>query len=172
MSDNLLEIGNRCPENLRDNTIGIVIVTYNSADIISECLESLFNSRGVNIRVVVVDNNSQDETCNSVRLWASGAVPFTRPVDSPLPPHETVGKPIDYAEGATVAVAFEHEQPMLEDPFNSADRLSVALSHLAVSSAVHPARATARRARGSPALPRAAHPGESPRRPSASRYGS
>src|ERR1700723_208586 len=41
---------------------GVVIVTYNSADMIERCLKSCGD-----LPVVVVDNASQDTTCNLVR---------------------------------------------------------------------------------------------------------
>ncbi len=41
---------------------GVVIVTYNSADMIERCLKSCGE-----LPVVVVDNASQDATCNLVR---------------------------------------------------------------------------------------------------------
>lgn len=50
---------------IKNNRIGIVIVTFNSEKTISECLNSIFkNTDGV--EVVVVDNNSQDETARVV----------------------------------------------------------------------------------------------------------
>ena len=44
--------------------IGLVIVTYNSADVLDDCLESLdAGAKGVNLAdVVVVDNASRDES--------------------------------------------------------------------------------------------------------------
>ncbi|GAA2364629.1 glycosyltransferase family 2 protein [Dactylosporangium salmoneum] len=44
-------------------SIAIVIVTYNSAEVLPGCLASLLPSEGVDItRVVVVDNNSRDDS--------------------------------------------------------------------------------------------------------------
>ena len=37
-------------------TLGVVVVTFNAADIIQDCLESLLASRGVQLAIVVVDN--------------------------------------------------------------------------------------------------------------------
>ena len=45
--------------------VGIVIVTYNSQDVIGDCLDACLRFAG--IRVVVVDNNSQDATLDHVR---------------------------------------------------------------------------------------------------------
>lgn len=45
--------------------VGIVVVTYNSEEVISECLEACLRLAGV--RVVVVDNHSEDATVEEVR---------------------------------------------------------------------------------------------------------
>ena len=45
--------------------VGIVVVTYNSQDVIGDCLDACLRFSG--IRVVVVDNNSQDATLDHVR---------------------------------------------------------------------------------------------------------
>jgi N-acetylglucosaminyl-diphospho-decaprenol L-rhamnosyltransferase len=46
---------------------GVVVVTYNSADTIDRCLDACGN-----LPVVVVDNASEDKTCELVRRRASG----------------------------------------------------------------------------------------------------
>lgn len=43
-------------------SVGVVIVAYNSADIIAPCLESLRRASSRPLHVVVVDNNSSDDT--------------------------------------------------------------------------------------------------------------
>jgi GT2 family glycosyltransferase len=50
--------------------IGVVIVVYNSADVILDCLESLFSQEGLDLRVVVVDNASPDDSVDRIRAWA------------------------------------------------------------------------------------------------------
>lgn len=50
--------------------IGVAIVTFNSADVILDCLDSLFASRDAVLRVVVTDNCSSDETVPLIRDWA------------------------------------------------------------------------------------------------------
>lgn len=52
-------------------SIGIAIVAFNSADVILGCLDSLFASQGANLRVVVTDNLSGDETVALIRNWAA-----------------------------------------------------------------------------------------------------
>lgn len=74
--------------------IGVVIVSFNSGEFIDECLESLFASEGVDVRVVVVDNQSTDDSCATIRDWASGQVPFSRRTESPLAPAPVVPKPV------------------------------------------------------------------------------
>ena len=45
-----------------DPSVGVCIVTFNSAAYIQRCLESLFAQQGVHLEVVVVDNASTDQT--------------------------------------------------------------------------------------------------------------
>ena len=52
-------------------TLGVAIVAFHSADVILPCLDSLFASRGVMLRVVVTDNASDDEAVTLVRDWAA-----------------------------------------------------------------------------------------------------
>lgn len=80
--------------------IGVVIVAFNSADFIDECLESLFAAGHSSLRVVVVDNHSGDKSCDVVRDWASGQIPFQRRAQSPLPPASIVAKPVALTEAA------------------------------------------------------------------------
>lgn len=51
--------------------IAVIIVTYNSADVIRNCLESLVHSEGETLRIVIVDNASTDATIQVVRDWAA-----------------------------------------------------------------------------------------------------
>lgn len=76
------------------SALGVVIVGFNSAPVIAECLESLFASEGAELAVVVVDNASSDDTIGVVERWASGAAPFAAapacpvkiaPVAKPVP---------------------------------------------------------------------------------------
>jgi hypothetical protein len=45
-----------------DRTVGVVIVTYNSADVVGACLGSLLGAASTPMQVVVVDNDSSDDT--------------------------------------------------------------------------------------------------------------
>lgn len=56
-----------------DTAIGIVIVTYDSAEIIGSCLESLKGATSRAFHIVVVDNNSTDGTADLVSRIAPDA---------------------------------------------------------------------------------------------------
>lgn len=64
------------------NNLGIVVVAYNAADVIRDCLETLL-AASAGARVVVVNNASTDDTFKVLEDWRSGrdgyiagAVPF------------------------------------------------------------------------------------------------
>jgi N-acetylglucosaminyl-diphospho-decaprenol L-rhamnosyltransferase len=51
---------------------GVVVVTYNSGDVIGRCLDACIrNAASAPLPLVVVDNGSQDSTCQEVRKRAS-----------------------------------------------------------------------------------------------------
>jgi GT2 family glycosyltransferase len=91
-------------------TLGVVVVTFNSADVILECLESLLASTGVCLRIVVVDNGSTDGTPALLRDWATGGA---RPAGSPLPfALPPVARPL---------VLYDHVPPVVVGPDSSPD---------------------------------------------------
>lgn len=51
--------------------IAVVIVTYNSEDVIRNCLDSLERSEGEALRVVICDNASTDATVQVVQEWSA-----------------------------------------------------------------------------------------------------
>ena len=53
------------------STLGVAIALYASADVIGDCLDSLLASRAAQLRVVLVDNASPDDSCEVVRQWAA-----------------------------------------------------------------------------------------------------
>lgn len=77
--------------------IGLVIVTYRAAGFIADCLESVLASRYPDLRIVVVDNASPDETVQAVRQWAAGAEPALRP-DWPFAADHRAPRPVDLVE--------------------------------------------------------------------------
>ncbi|MEI2726451.1 MAG: glycosyltransferase family 2 protein [Verrucomicrobiota bacterium] len=50
-------------------TVTVIIVTYNSASCIRECLASVIAQTNVTAEIIVVDNASQDDTVNVVRSF-------------------------------------------------------------------------------------------------------
>lgn len=64
--------------------LGVVVVTFNAADVILDCLESLLAATGVDLRVVIVDNASTDGTGALLRDWAAGRQIYQAPPDLPF----------------------------------------------------------------------------------------
>ena len=77
-------------------TIGVVVVTFDSAPVIAECLESVFASKDADVAVVVVDNDSTDSTVQVIEDWASGRVQLAAREDCPIQPLGPVAKPVHY----------------------------------------------------------------------------
>lgn len=91
--------------------LGVVIVTFNSADVISECLDTLFAASDVDLRVVVVDNDSTDGSENIVMEWAAGSGPFCRQTSSPLSGKPCAKRPIAF-EVRTVSETSQPRMPL------------------------------------------------------------
>ncbi|MFA9232134.1 MAG: glycosyltransferase family 2 protein [Microgenomates group bacterium] len=64
--------------------LGVAIVSFNSADVIIDCLESLLRAEGVALEIVVVDNSSTDDTLAVLREWLAGTLNWTPPADCPF----------------------------------------------------------------------------------------
>ena len=64
--------------------LGVVIVTFNSADVILDCIESLLAAEGVQLTITIVDNGSTDATLPLLRKWADGLVPEPLSADIPF----------------------------------------------------------------------------------------
>jgi GT2 family glycosyltransferase len=85
--------------------LGVVLVAYNSADVILDCLETLFAAAladGTELRVVVVDNASPDDGVVAIRAWAAGSHPYVPPTDLPFP-HLAMPKPLPADTLETIA---------------------------------------------------------------------
>lgn len=108
--------------------LGVVLVAYDSADVIIDALESLFaaaQSDQVALRVVVVDNASPDDSVERIRAWQSGESAYSAPVDLPFSAPPVVAKPISepllqilraghnggFAAGVNLGVAALFSQP-------------------------------------------------------------
>lgn len=65
--------------------LGVVVVTYDAAEVILDCLHSLCRSEGVALRVVVVDNASTDGSAALVRDWLAGRRPYAPDPALPVP---------------------------------------------------------------------------------------
>ena len=63
--------------------LGVVIVTFNSADVILDCIESLLAAQDVELTIVIVDNGSTDDTVPLLRKWAAGLV--LEPLSADIP---------------------------------------------------------------------------------------
>lgn len=65
-------------------TLGVVVVSFNSGDVICDCLETLLAVTDVALRIVVVDNGSPDDSLAVIKRWADGTTPYTVPHDLPF----------------------------------------------------------------------------------------
>lgn len=88
---------------MSQSPIGVVIVTFQSGHEAVDCAASVFASAaagGVPVKVVIVDNASDDDTLSRVRDWADGTTPYSVPQNvpfemtpPPVPLALTEGKP-------------------------------------------------------------------------------
>lgn len=113
--------------------IGVVIVSFNSGDVILDCLESLLAAAHPALRIVVVDNASTDDTVERLRAWASGATPYAVPPDTPasLTP---VARPIRLVETESGQAPDPEAQVILlcgKENLGFAGGVNLGLSHLA-----------------------------------------
>ncbi|MFS4439603.1 glycosyltransferase family 2 protein [Paracoccaceae bacterium GXU_MW_L88] len=74
--------------------IGVVVVAYNTGEMILDCLESLLASEGADVRIVVVNNACRDDTPQIIRDWATGARVWTQPDRLPFTPRDAAPVPL------------------------------------------------------------------------------
>ncbi|GFP33895.1 rhamnosyltransferase, partial [Candidatus Hakubella thermalkaliphila] len=55
------------PSSMERNILDVIIVSYNVAHLLEDCLGSLLSEKGVDVVITVVDNNSCDGTVAMVR---------------------------------------------------------------------------------------------------------
>lgn len=97
--------------------LGVVLVAFNSAGVILECLESLFGADAAGrLALVVVDNASSDGTPERVLGWASGVEPFAANSACPVA-LRSAPKPIAVAERAPGQAA-EGPLTLVRSPVN------------------------------------------------------
>jgi GT2 family glycosyltransferase len=97
--------------------LGVVIVTFNAADVILDCLESLLDSRGIALSIVVIDNCSTDSTVALLRRWALGEGGYAPAADLPFVPSTAV-KPLDLASDLRVEQPAGHQIALIETGVN------------------------------------------------------
>ena len=56
--------------------VSVIIPTYNSSRTLEKCLESIKNQTYKNIEIIVVDNNSTDNTKEIAKKFADKAINF------------------------------------------------------------------------------------------------
>jgi hypothetical protein len=87
----------------------VVVLNYRGWEDTIECLESVFRSGYPNYRVVVIDNNSPNDSVAEIRKWAEGQrlAATLAPGSTPLP------KPVPYAffRGAALSPAAIRNAP-------------------------------------------------------------
>ena len=112
------------PPSLSDTSIGAIIVTFNAADVIGACLDSLLAQTGGVPRIVVVDNASTDDTLDTLRTWAAARGPGTLAEAATVPEAATLttGAPVvvlhsganrGFAGGVNLGLAVLALQPMI-----------------------------------------------------------
>jgi glycosyltransferase involved in cell wall biosynthesis len=63
---------------MKEKHISVVIPNYNNAETIGKCLESAFSSRYDNFEIVVVDDNSQDNSVEIIRRFPCKLIPLDK----------------------------------------------------------------------------------------------
>lgn len=78
----------------------IIILNWNGWKDTIECLESVFRSSYQNYRVIVCDNNSQDNSIEQIKAWADDQLNLFVPEDNIAKPlsFPPVNKPISFVE--------------------------------------------------------------------------
>lgn len=118
------------------DVLGVVVVTFNSGEVVLDCLESLLADRSVPMSVVVVDNASTDGTPDLVRDWAAGRRAWVCPPDIPFALSASA-KPValaDAAEGPTRLPAISLIGAGVNGGF--AAGVNIGLAHLARDPAI------------------------------------
>ncbi len=127
---NFTELGSQ----MHRTVLGIVIVTYNSAEVIRDCLETLFSAAGgITLRAVVVDNSSLDTTVDVIVSWAAGDDGYTLPDDLPFT-MTPLTKPVQQDPAETAASSIHLIRSDVNGGF--AAGVNIGLAHLAKDPAI------------------------------------
>ena len=116
------------------SVLGVVVVTFNSADVILDCLESLLSAKGVKLHLTIVDNASTDATITVLRDWAAGRVAYTPPSELPFTVHPCP-KPVALYTPADALPTSGYRIVLLETGINGgfAAGVNAGLAHLATN---------------------------------------
>lgn len=103
--------------------IGVIILTFQSDDVIEDCLSSLHASEHGELRVVVCDNNSNDQTVPCIRKWAAANnVDFTEVLaqdEAPPASQDSLtlihtGANLGFAGGVNIGLAYLVKDPAVK----------------------------------------------------------
>jgi len=86
----------------------ILLLNWNGWGDTIECLESIFRSVTSDVRVIVCDNASTDESVEKIEAWAEGRLDTVVPVDHPL--RQTSWPPVQKPISFQICDRFEAEK--------------------------------------------------------------
>lgn len=66
--------------------LAVIVLNWNGWQDTLECISSLFESTHPSFRIILVDNDSEDESLGKIRIWSKGKIPIT------VGPHKNVPK--------------------------------------------------------------------------------
>lgn len=97
--------------------LGVAICTFNSANDILDCLESLLASTGVSLSIVIADNASADNTVELIKDWAAGRTSYTPPSPAPFD-MMPAPRPTPYPLDGSQTTGFAHRIRLIETGVN------------------------------------------------------
>lgn len=83
-------------------SISVVIVTYNTGAIVLDCIHSLKLSVSIDLEIIVVDNNSSDDTCEQIERIHPDVKIINNSVNKGFGHANNIG--VDYAEHDLIAL--------------------------------------------------------------------
>jgi len=96
--------------------VSIVVPTYNRANFLSACLDSIINQNYPNLEIIVTDDNSSDNTEEVVKDYIN-KYPFIKYVKNkkyPRGPNGNKNNGLDYCSGDIIGI-FDDDDTMVED---------------------------------------------------------